>query len=81
MTGEGGDVVDDVLQLAAVVEASAAQTGAWVVIKDGSGERRVRKPPWCAISLGERQRQMIALAMIKACMEECLLWGCKAWQG
>jgi hypothetical protein len=39
--GVGGVVVD--LQLTANSEASTAQMDAWLVIKDGSGERHVRK--------------------------------------
>jgi hypothetical protein len=65
VTREGGDVVDDDLQLAADVEASAAQMGAWVVIKDGAGDWRAYKTPWSAMHSGVRQLHAIALAQFK----------------
>jgi hypothetical protein len=54
VTGVGGDVVDDDLQLAADIEASAAQTDAWVVIKDGSGERRIHKSSFVREKFGRK---------------------------
>jgi hypothetical protein len=45
------------------------------------GEGVFPRAPWCARSLGIRLRHTIAVAVFKACTEECLPWGGRVQQG